>query len=317
MPANRSKNAPSRGRQSGKSKGGAQARRQAPGRGGAVALSSTQTDILGVVLAVVAVAMLVAIMVPSSAVVTSALHDFLALSFGAAAVLVPVALFLFAMTFFMGEEGPVSGRVATGLSLIVLSVMAMLSLNLPAAAADPALVFDPTVAEVSGGYVGGGVAWCLLELVGQVVGNVVLVGVIVAGVVVCGFSISDAVARAREGIAGIAEERHARAEERRSQAIIDAAGDEDLVAGAPASLFDETGEGATTFIGDRRTTVLKRGRGRAAEAALLSREKEELGGCKIIGKSEKEELDESGLTLTASYSLLEDIGEERDINFKP
>lgn len=56
---------------------------------------------------------------------------------------------------------------------------------------------------------------------------------------------------------------------------------------------------------------------RAAEAALLSREKEELGGCKIIGKSEKEELDESGLTLTASYSLLEDIGEERDINFKP
>ena len=270
MPANRSKNAPSRGRQSGKSKGGAQARRQAPGRGGAVALSSTQTDILGVVLAVVAVAMLVAIMVPSSAVVTSALHDFLALSFGAAAVLVPVALFLFAMTFFMGEEGPVSRRVATGLSLIVLSVMAMLSLNLPAAAADPALVFDPTVAEVSGGYVGGGVAWCLLELVGQVVGNVVLVGVIVAGVVVCGFSISDAVARAREGIAGIAEERHARAEERRSQAIIDAAGDEDLVAGAPASLFDETGEGATTFIGDRRTTVLKRGRGRAAAPEVAS-----------------------------------------------
>ncbi len=270
MPANRSKNAASRSRQSGKSKGGAQARRQAPGRGGAVALSPTQADILGVVLAVVAVAMLAAIVVPSSAVVTSALHDFLALSFGAAALLVPVALFLFAMTFFMGEEGPVSGRVATGLSLIVLSVMAMLSLNLPAAAADPSVVFDPAVAEASGGYVGGGVAWCLLELVGQVVGNVVLVGVIVAGVVVCGFSISDAVARAREGIAGIAEERHARAEERRSQAIIDAAGDEDLVAGAPASLFDETGEGATTFIGDRRTTVLKRGRGRAAEAAPVA-----------------------------------------------
>ena len=267
MPANRSKNAASRSRQSGKSKGGAQARRQAPARGGAVALSSTQADILGVVLAVVAVAMLAAIVVPSSAVVTSALHDFLALSFGAAALLVPVALFLFAMTFFMGKEGPVSGRVAVGLSLIVLSVMAMLSLNLPAAGADPAVVFDPAVAQASGGYVGGGVAWCLLELVGQVVGNVVLVGVIVAGVVVCGFSISDAVARAREGIAGIAEERHARAEERRSQAIIDAAGDEDLVAGAPASLFDETGEGATTFIGDRRTTVLKRGRGRAAEAA--------------------------------------------------
>ncbi len=289
MPANRSKNAASRGRQSGKSKGGAQARRQAPARGGAVAMSSTQTDILGVVLAVVAVAMLVAIVVPSTAVVTSALHDFLALSFGAAALLVPVALFLFALTFFMGEEGPVSGRVAVGLSLIVLSVMAMLSLNLPAASADPAVVFDPAVAEVSGGYVGGGVAWCLLELVGQVVGNVVLVGVIVAGVVVCGFSISDAVARAREGIAGIAEERHARAEERRSQAIIDAAGDEDLVSGAPVSLFDETGEGATTFIGDRRTTVLKRGRGRAAEPAPVVPEAEPQAPAGALFASDLEE----------------------------
>ncbi|WP_273448194.1 FtsK/SpoIIIE family DNA translocase [Thermophilibacter provencensis] len=258
MPSKRTSNA-ARGRgASGKGRGKAPARRPAQP---APALTKTQSDILGVVLAVTAIAMLVSIVSPSSAVVTSAVHDFLALSFGAAAVLVPVALFVFALTFFRGDEGPVSGRVALGLSLIVLAVMAMLSVNLSGASADPSVVFVPATAEVAGGYVGGAVAYCLLCLVGQVIGNVLLAGVVLAGVVVCGFSISDAVARAREGIEGIADEHHARVEARRAQAIIDAAADPDCVpaaAGPQASLFDETGEQATTFIGDRKTTVLKR-----------------------------------------------------------
>lgn len=258
MPSKRTSNA-ARGRgASGKGRGKAPARRPAQP---APALTKTQSDILGVVLAVTAIAMLVSIVSPSSAVVTSAVHDFLALSFGAAAVLVPVALFVFALTFFRGDEGPVSGRVALGLSLIVLAVMAMLSVNLSGASADPSVVFVPATAEIAGGYVGGAVAYCLLCLVGQVIGNVLLAGVVLAGVVVCGFSISDAVARAREGIEGIADEHHARVEARRAQAIIDAAADPDCVpaaAGPQASLFDETGEQATTFIGDRKTTVLKR-----------------------------------------------------------
>ena len=123
MPSKRSKNA-AKGRSR---SGGARQQGRAQAQGQALALGSAQSDILGVVLAVVAVAMLVSVVAPSSAVVTRAVHDFLALSFGAGALLVPVALFLFAMTFFMGKEGPVSGRVAVGLSLIVLSVMAMLS----------------------------------------------------------------------------------------------------------------------------------------------------------------------------------------------
>lgn len=266
MPAKRTSNA-ARKRASGASAGKGQAKRAATPRAAAPALGSTQSDIVGVALAVIAVAMLVSVIAPSSAVVTSAVHDFLALSFGAAAALVPIALFLFAMTFFVRDDGPVSGRVALGLALIVLAVMSMLSLNHDGAQADPMLVFEPAVAQVAGGCVGGAVAYGLLALVGPVVGNVLLVGVVVAGVVVCGFSITDAVAHARERLGGLAEEHRARAEERRSQAIIDAAADEDLAAGAPgrrdgaqASLFDEGAEQATTFIGDRKTTVLKRGR---------------------------------------------------------
>ena len=77
MPAKRSTNA-AKGRASGKKP----ARGQAKPAAGALTLGTAQSDILGVVLAVVAVAMLVSVVVPSSAVVTSAVHDFLALSFG-------------------------------------------------------------------------------------------------------------------------------------------------------------------------------------------------------------------------------------------
>lgn len=237
-------------------------------------LQGTSADIVGVVLAVLAVALLAALLVPSSAVVTSATRDLMALSFGVAAPLVPVAIFVFATTFFLGDDEPVSGRVALGLSLIVLAVLGMVSLNQPGAEADAYLVLRPAVTRVAGGYVGGGIAWALLELVGVVVGNIVLVGVVIAGVVVCGFSISGAVARARERISAAAESHEARVRERRERRIIDEAADEDAPA---ASLFDAEpaqAEGATSFIGNRKTSVLKRGGRRPAGAALLDDEGE-------------------------------------------
>ena len=265
MPSKRSSNAPK------KRGGNPRARTSAPQRAAASQLTPVQGDIMGVVLAVVAVAMVVAIVAPSSAVLTAAAHDLLALSFGAGALLVPVALFSFACTFFFGQEGPFSGRVALGLALVVLAILGLLSLNLPGAEAAPDLVFEPARAELAGGYVGGALAWALLSLVGVVVGDVILAGIIVAGVVVCGFSISEAVAKARGALTEVAEEHHARVEARRAQRIIDAAADEELLAqeaaGHPApSLFDDGAEQPTTFIGDRKTTVLKRGRAQLLDA---------------------------------------------------
>lgn len=52
-----------------------------------------------------------------------------------------------------------------------------------------------------------------------------------------------------------------------------------------------------------------------AAAELEKKEASELKDCEIIGKSEEEQITESGLTLTVSYSLLEDIGEEKEIIF--
>ncbi len=235
MPAKRTSNA-AKGRTNAKG-------RSASSRKGATTahlVGTVQGDIIGVVVAVFAVALLATLMFPSSAVITSALRDFLSLSFGAAAPLVPIAIFAFAMTFFLDGEEAISGRVALGLSLIVLAILAMLSLNLSEAISDPGLVFDSALAERSGGYVGGVVAYVLLELVGPVVGNVVLVGVIVAGVVVCGFSVSDAVTKARKRIQEVAEERESRVRERRERAIIDACSDDEPA--AQTSLFDAGGD---------------------------------------------------------------------------
>lgn len=281
MPSKRTSNAAKKNTGSAKAKG--------TSRGGSTSsraqetkTSSTTSDIVGVVLAVIAVAMLVAILVPSTAVVTSAVHDVLSLAFGVGAPLIPIALFLFAMTFFLDDVRPLSGRVAGGLALIVLAVLSMISLNYDGAADVPELVFDETVATAAGGYVGGAVAWALLTLVGRVVGNIILVGVIVAGLVVCGFSISGAIAKARTSISEARERRR----ERREQKIIDDVAAENEAArqaeneqyspahAQPTSLFDDTSEAPTTYIGDRKTTVLKREKANAKTESAFDDEDE-------------------------------------------
>ena len=290
MPSNRRSNAAGKAAKKGSNSRGAGSRQAARGRGSAEkasqGLSSTQNDILGVILAVVAVAMFVSLVAPSSAIVTSAVGHLLTQGFGTGAILVPIALFIFACTFFMDEDGPISGRVAGGLALIVLAVLAQLSLNQPGIAENPAAALAEPALESAGGYVGGFVAFLLVQLVGVIVGNVVLVGVIIAGAVVCGFSISGAVSKIHLRAQEASENRRIAREERAAER--DAAREAALPVAQPAgaasgrtqgSLFDETGEGETSFIGTRKTSVLRRGRAKKADASVATAD----GGEKDVG----------------------------------
>ena len=117
-------------------------------------------------------------------------------------------------------------------------------------------------------------AFWLTKLVGVIVGNVLLVGVIASGIVVCGFSISGAVSRVGERVDSIREDAAAKREERlaeRAEMKPSASARQRVrIASTPdkplqQSLFDETGEGETRFLGDRKTSVLKRARGAKAE----------------------------------------------------
>lgn len=290
MPSNRRSNAAGKAAKKGSNSRGAGSRQAARGRGSAEkasqGLSSTQNDIFGVILAVVAVAMFVSLVAPSSAIVTSAVGHLLTRGFGAGAILVPIALFIFACTFFMDEDGPISARVAGGLVLIVLAVLAQLSLNQPGVAENPAAALAEPALESAGGYVGGFVAFLLVQLVGVIVGNVVLVGVIIAGAVVCGFSISGAVSKIHLRAQEASENRRIAREERAAER--DAAREAALPVAQAAvaasgrtqgSLFDETGEGETSFIGTRKTSVLRRGRAKKADAAVATAD----GGEKDVG----------------------------------
>lgn len=267
MPSNRSKNAPKKNSGARGSASRASKASQAPERG------SVAGDLVGIAIAVVAIAMVVSIVAPSSAVITSAVGNGLELAFGAGAILFPLALLAFSATFFVEEGSLVSGRIACGLTLIVLAVLAMLSLNLPGAEAMPETVVSASVVKGAGGYVGGFIALALLRFLGVIVGNVVLVGIVVTGIVICGFSISDAVSKINSRLALAGELHRARAEAKAQERELAAQAGEATRERAPkgrrgkaevpqASLFDETGEGETTFIGDRKTSVLRR-RGKA------------------------------------------------------
>lgn len=241
---------------------------RAPRASEPVVAPSAWHDIGGVVLVVVAVAAALALANPTNAVVADACRTFLVFGFGVGAMLVPLALLLYAVTFFLPSDGPVSARAAVGLTLVVTAVLAMLSiLYVPASTAsvDAAVVFRPEVAPAAGGYWGGLVAWVLLATVGQTIGMVVLVGMVVAGIVVCGFSISDLVAKVRDASAAA----HGRMAERRSErasARLAAKDAPNASAERPTALLDRRkGRGSkksadeTTYIGARKTTVLRRG----------------------------------------------------------
>lgn len=151
----------------------------------------SREDIAGIVIGVVGVALLVAVLTPTTGVLTKAVSDVLHAIFGLGAFLVPVALILAALSFFIPERSVVPVRLGVGMFLIALAVISLLGITTPGAADSPSILFNSYVLADRGGYIGNGLAWLLLQLTGQVVGIVLLVGVAVAGLVVIGFSMSE------------------------------------------------------------------------------------------------------------------------------
>ncbi len=231
---------------------------------GAVTLgrASLQNDIVGVALAVIAIAMLVSLVAPSGAVITHAVERVLTLCFGVGAILCPLTLFLFSLTFFVEGEEPFGGRAALGLLMVSLSILSLISLFAPGAEEDPSLVLQQDMLQDYGGYVGGGIASVLLRLVGKPVGLVLLVGLALLGVIICGFSVSGFVVRLRQGAERVREVRASARQERASMRMEafqrgNAAAPE-AVPEARKRNAGVSDAGKTSFIGGRKTSVLTR-----------------------------------------------------------
>ncbi|MDY4522562.1 MAG: DNA translocase FtsK [Atopobium sp.] len=231
------------------------------------ASSTAINDIIGVLIAVVALALALALLSPSDAPVTHLTGQALMQGFGAGALLVPIALFLYALTYFMSSDGPISHRIALGLTLIVVAVLSILSVLVPGIETNPAIVFQTAVLLRAGGYVGGGVAWVLVSLLGKLVALVVLAGVVIAGIIVCGFSISSVVANLQDKAADFREAAAIRREEAAKRAAHNKLERAQEYQAVPHNARAASNEPATTFIGARKTTVIKRNDASKAEEA--------------------------------------------------
>ena len=174
--------------------------------------NETKRNIGGVCIIVLAIAIFVAVITQSNAVVTSIVSQALHLAFGIGSYLFPIFLVAIGVSFlYQSEREHVSGRVALGLLIVFIAILAILALFSPGSGEGHTDALFETDNLVSlGGYVGAGIAWVGITLFGQVISIIVMVGLIVLSVFIIGFSINDF-------ILTIQEKKAARAERRREK----------------------------------------------------------------------------------------------------
>ncbi len=169
----------------------------------------TRRNIVGIVCAVVALALILIVAWPTNAVVTSFLSLVLRRGLGIGAYILPILLIIVAGTFIARFENErVPTRVIIGLALIYLAILVLAALFTPDAldanGRVTMAIFDERQIVYRGGYVGAGPAYLGLMLLGLPVSVIISVGIIAVGFVVIGFSVRklvSAIRRKREEMA--------------------------------------------------------------------------------------------------------------------
>ena len=159
----------------------------------------TKRDIAGVIVAVLAVVLFLAVVLQPSGFLTSALSSALHLSLGIGAYVLPFILVIVGASLIVRvDRADLPLRLGVGLAMLFFAFMSALSLLTPGASINGAVLFDANVLASRGGYVGSGIAWALLQLFGEAVSIALLLGVALAGAVIIGFSLTGAFESLRE-----------------------------------------------------------------------------------------------------------------------
>ncbi|MDR3308211.1 MAG: DNA translocase FtsK 4TM domain-containing protein, partial [Coriobacteriales bacterium] len=155
-----------------------------------------KNDLAGVLIAVVAIALFIAVVVPGDAILSRAVASGLRLVLGVGAFVLPFILLAWGASFFVRQTFTNSTlRLGLGLGIIYLGVISLVAASTPGAASDPQALFAPAQLVNHGGYVGGGLAWALISLTGPLITSVVFAAFIIVGAVVIGFSVTGLVER--------------------------------------------------------------------------------------------------------------------------
>ncbi len=165
---------------------------------GSILDDTTKRDILGVVFIIAAIAFLLVVALPSDgALVSSVAAEYLKLVFGVGAYILPLVLATIGATFlYRTQKERVPARAALGLTIIFIGLLGFIALFAPIQSLghdDLTLLFTRTTLMGYSGYIGSGIAFCLISGVGKIVAGVILIGVMIVGIVIVGFSISKTI----------------------------------------------------------------------------------------------------------------------------
>lgn len=169
-------------------------RKGAPQKGSSA--SSSVADIVGVAIAAVGLALLVAVVSSHTGVVTEAIASGMKYLFGIGAYLLPVTLILWGVSFFIPNVAIQEAKIAIGLALVITSIISLVSLATPGGA-----YLDASVVSHYGGWYGGVLSWLCVKLTGQIIAAILLVALGLIGILVTGLSFSDLTAAIAEKIA--------------------------------------------------------------------------------------------------------------------
>ncbi len=268
-------------------------------------------DIIGIVLIMLAAAMLIAALLPSDGIITAFVSDALFLVFGIGAFLVPVFFAAIGVTFlFRFQKERVPLRVGIGLAVILVAILGLIGLATPTEAVDYSdlFIYDSLISH--GGYIGAGIAWAGYTLFGKAVSYVILIGVIILGFVVIGFSISRFIEKVREkSLTEVIENARIAREEKRNSRDLDRAPSARIKRGrssasSPASMpqgeADAVGEGDTPSP-SAKTSVL---------GAAKSRKRPKHG-------AQASQIDESGASQGAATQLLNEQEDSAESHAEP
>ncbi len=163
---------------------------------------STKRDIAGISCIVLAIIFMLLVALPADgALVSSIASEWMHLIFGVGAYMLPFILGGIGATFlFRSQRQRVPARAAVGLTILFIALLGLIATFTPTAvlgAEDVQLLFLETNLTSHGGYIGAGLAFCLISLFGKLISGVFFVGLMIIGAVIVGFSISKTLERIR------------------------------------------------------------------------------------------------------------------------
>lgn len=153
--------------------------------------NDARMDIIGVLITALGIALLVAVTAVESGVITEMAAWLSFLIFGKGAYILPVALILWGLSFFLPKSESSEAKIALGLSFIFVSIISIIAVGMPFID-----IFDAHEVVKFGGFVGSAVAWTFIKLTGYTISYILLSATTIIGLIITGLSVSQLVHRA-------------------------------------------------------------------------------------------------------------------------